>query len=90
MEKRIHAQHLTKSFSDNLAVDDLSLQVRAGEIYGLVGPDGAGKTTTMRLLCGALRPDAGQVHIGGYALDKQPDKAREQIGYLSQQFSLYE
>jgi ABC-2 type transport system ATP-binding protein len=90
MEKRIHAQHLTKSFSDNLAVDDLSLQVRGGEIYGLVGPDGAGKTTTMRLLCGALRPDAGQVHIGGYALDKQPDKAREQIGYLSQQFSLYE
>jgi ABC-2 type transport system ATP-binding protein len=90
MEKRIHAQHLTKSFSDNLAVDDLSLQVRAGEIYGLVGPDGAGKTTTMRLLCGALRPDAGQVHIGGYPLDKQPDKAREQIGYLSQQFSLYE
>jgi ABC-2 type transport system ATP-binding protein len=90
MEKRIHAQHLTKSFSDNLAVDDLSLQVRGGEIYGLVGPDGAGKTTTMQLLCGALRPDAGQVHIGGYALGKQPDKAREQLGYLSQRFSLYE
>jgi ABC-2 type transport system ATP-binding protein len=90
MEKRIHAQHLTKSFGDNLAVDDLSLQVRAGEIYGLVGPDGAGKTTTMRLLCGALRPDAGQVHIGGYPLDKHPDKAREQLGYLSQRFSLYE
>jgi ABC-2 type transport system ATP-binding protein len=52
MEKLIHAQNLVKKFGNTVAVDDLSLQVQAGEIYGLVGPDGAGKTTTMRLLCG--------------------------------------
>ncbi|MEA3351964.1 MAG: ABC transporter ATP-binding protein, partial [Chloroflexota bacterium] len=68
----------------------LSLQVRPGEIYGLVGPDGAGKTTTMRLLCGALRPDAGKITIGAHSMITNPDQAREQIGYLSQQFSLYE
>jgi len=90
MEKLITAQNLTKAFGNTLAVDDLSLQVRAGEIYGLVGPDGAGKTTTMRLLCGALRPDGGEVTVGGYAMNTDPDRAREQLGYLSQKFSLYE
>jgi len=86
----IHAQNITKIFGHTIAVDDLSLQVRAGEIYGLVGPDGAGKTTTMRLLCGAMLPDSGEVSVGGYFMDKDPDLAREQIGYLSQRFSLYE
>jgi len=90
MEKLITAQNLTKSFGDTLAVDDLSLQVRAGEIYGLVGPDGAGKTTTMRLLCGALVPDRGEVTVGGYSMITDPDLGREQLGYLSQKFSLYE
>jgi ABC-2 type transport system ATP-binding protein len=89
-EKLIHATNLTKRFGATLAVDGIHLQVRAGEIYGLVGPDGAGKTTTMRLLCGALRPDAGEVTVGGFAMARQPDLAREQIGYLSQRFSLYE
>lgn len=69
---------------------DLSLQVRSGEIFGLVGPDGAGKTTTMRLLCGAMTPDAGEVEISGIPMNRDPDRAREQIGYLSQRFSLYE
>jgi ABC-2 type transport system ATP-binding protein len=90
MEKLIIAQNLTKTFGNTVAVDHLSLQVRAGEIYGLVGPDGAGKTTTMRLLCGALRPDRGEVSVGGYAMNTDPDRAREQLGYLSQKFSLYE
>ena len=89
-EKLIIANNLTKSFGDTVAVDSLSLQVRGGEIYGLVGPDGAGKTTTMRLLCGALVPDSGEVMVGGYSMTKNPDRAREQIGYLSQKFSLYE
>jgi ABC-2 type transport system ATP-binding protein len=89
MEKLIIAQNLTKRFGDTTAVSDLSLQVRAGEIYGLVGPDGAGKTTTMRLLCGALTPDSGKVIIGGQSMLKSPDRAREQLGYLSQKFSLY-
>jgi ABC-2 type transport system ATP-binding protein len=89
-EKRINAQNITKTFGNSTAVKNLSLQVRAGEIYGLVGPDGAGKTTTMRLLCGAMLPDSGEVHVGGYSMRTQPDQAREQIGYLSQRFSLYE
>ncbi len=89
-EKLIQALNLSKRFGATTAVDGLTLQVRSGEIYGLVGPDGAGKTTTMRLLCGALRPDQGEVIVGGYAMRQQPDRAREQIGYLSQRFSLYE
>jgi len=87
--KLIHATNLTKTFGGTTAVDDLSLQVRAGEIYGLVGPDGAGKTTTIRLLCGALRPDRGDIMVGGHSMIRDPDRAREQIGYLSQRFSLY-
>ncbi len=90
MRKLITAKNLTKSFGNTLAVDNLTLQVRAGEIYGLVGPDGAGKTTTMRLLCGALRPTQGEVTVGGYSMNADPDRAREQLGYLSQKFSLYE
>ena len=74
----------------NQAVDGISLQVKAGEIYGLVGSDGAGKTTTMRLLVGALRPDAGEISVCGYDVLKQVDNVRAQVGYLSQRFSLYE
>jgi ABC-2 type transport system ATP-binding protein len=90
MEKLIVAKNLKKSFGDAIAVENLSLQVLAGEIYGLVGPDGAGKTTTMRLLCGALVPDSGEVFVSGHAMAKKPDLARENLGYLSQKFSLYE
>ncbi len=90
MEKLIRAQNITKIFGTTVAVNDLSLHVRAGEIYGLVGPDGAGKTTTIRLLCGALLPDSGEVIVGGYSMRSNPDRAREQVGYLSQKFSLYE
>jgi len=86
----INAQNIIKTFGNTTAVDDLSLQVREGEIYGLVGPDGAGKTTTMRLLCGAMLPDSGEVTVSGYSMRSNPDLAREQIGYLSQRFSLYE
>ncbi len=94
------ASHLSRSFPTRSsgggtggvihAVDDVSLTINAGEIYGLVGPDGAGKTTTLRLICGALRAQTGSVSIGGYAIDHQPEQARAQIGYLSQRFSLYE
>jgi len=86
----IQAQNITKTFGDNKAVNSLNLQVRAGEIYGLVGPDGAGKTTAIRLLCGAMMPDHGDVKIGGISMRVDPDTAREQIGYLSQRFSLYQ
>jgi len=86
----IQATNLKKSFGANRAVDGISLQVRAGEIYGLVGSDGAGKTTTMRLLAGALRADQGQASVCGFDIQRQTEQARAQIGYLSQRFSLYE
>lgn len=72
------------------AVDGVDLTIRRGEIYGLVGSDGAGKTTTIRLLVGALKLDAGEISIGGYDIRKQVELARGNIGYLSQRFSLYE
>ena len=100
METLISAAHLHKSFHRaggvTQAVADLSLSVAAGEIYGLVGPDGAGKTTTMRLLCGALRPDPGKkgaapaISIAGIDLLKHTDPARAQLGYLAQRFCMYE
>jgi ABC-2 type transport system ATP-binding protein len=91
----IQAEGLHKTFHTSKgavvhAVDGLNLEVRAGEIYGLVGSDGAGKTTTIRLLVGALRLNAGQVSIAGYPIDRQLEQARAQIGYLSQHFSLYD
>ncbi len=89
MEALIVARNLRRSFGNLVAVDDLSLRIDAGEIYALVGPDGAGKTTTMRLLCGALRPEAGQVQLAGFDLGRQLERAREEIGYLPQRFSLY-
>jgi len=86
----VHAVELHKSFGENHAVDGVSLSIKPGEIYGLVGSDGAGKTTTMRLLVGALLPDHGEVTVGGYDVRTQVEKARSLIGYLSQRFSLYE
>ena len=86
----VSANHLHKSFGETHAVDDVSLQIQAGEIYGLVGADGAGKTTTMRLLVGALKPDAGEVTVCGYDVIRKTELARAQLGYLSQRFSLYE
>ncbi len=86
----VNATGLKKSFGATCAVDDVSLQIKAGEIYGLVGSDGAGKTTTMRLLVGALLQDAGEVSVCGYDILKQSEQARSQIGYLSQRFSMYE
>ena len=86
----VQANNISKSFGDLQAVDDVSLQIKAGEIYGLVGSDGAGKTTTMRLLVGALKSDSGEINICGYDINKQTEDARSQFGYLSQRFSLYE
>jgi ABC-2 type transport system ATP-binding protein len=90
MELLVNATNLKKHFGDNQAVDGVSLEIPAGEIYGLVGADGAGKTTTMRLLVGALKMDSGQATICGYDIDRQTEQARSQFGYLSQRFSMYE
>lgn len=89
-ESVLLVEHLSRSFGDIRAVNDVSLTVQPGQIYGLVGPDGAGKTTTLRLICGAFKPDQGSVKICGFPLMNQSEQARERIGYLSQQFSLYE
>ena len=89
-ENLIQAQNLHKSFGENHAVNDVSLNIAASEIYGLVGSDGAGKTTTLRLLVGALQADEGDIEVGGFDVNKQVEDARSQIGYLSQRFSLYE
>jgi len=86
----IKATGLRKSFGTLEAVKDVSLDIRPGEIYGLVGADGAGKTTTLRLLVGALKADAGTVEICGFDVASQVEQARSQVGYLSQKFSLYE
>jgi len=86
----VSALNLKKSFGSTQAVDGVSLQIKPGEIYGLVGADGAGKTTTMRLLVGALKADAGEINICGYDVNRQTEQARAQFGYLSQRFSMYE
>ncbi|HCB01292.1 MAG TPA: multidrug ABC transporter ATP-binding protein [Anaerolineae bacterium] len=89
-ETLVQANGLKKYFGDVHAVDDVTLNIRAGEIYGLVGSDGAGKTTTMRMLVGALLPTEGSINVCGYDVLKEVENARSQIGYLSQRFSLYE
>jgi len=90
MTDSIVAHQLRKTFGSTLAVDDLNLNIAGGEIYGLVGSDGAGKTTTMRLLVGALKPDSGDAFIYNFSVARQTEQARAQLGYLSQRFSLYE
>jgi drug efflux transport system ATP-binding protein len=85
----LETEGLVKDYGSTRALDGLDLQVRSGEIVGLVGPDGAGKTTTMRLLCGALSPTQGRVRVAGFELPQEAEKARQHIGYLSQRFSLY-
>ena len=89
MEILIQADDLRKSFNARAVVNGVSLRVHAGEIYALVGPDGAGKTTTIRLLRGAYTAEAGSIKLAGIDLWRQSELARAQIGYLPQRFSLY-
>jgi ABC-2 type transport system ATP-binding protein len=86
----IEAENVVKTYGEIRAVDGLTLRVAEGEIYGLVGPDGAGKTTMMRLMCGAVAPDSGSIHVAGWPVPERVEQARSQIGYLPQRFSLYE
>lgn len=90
MKKLIEANNISKAFGEVHAVQKLSVDLHAGEIYGLVGPDGAGKTTTIRLLCGVLKPTDGTVVIAGKNIIQEPEQARAKIGYLAQRFSLYD
>jgi ABC-2 type transport system ATP-binding protein len=86
----IEITNLRKEFDDIVAVDDLTLAIPAGEIYGLIGPNGAGKTTMMRIACGLLEPTQGNVRVAGEDVVRDPDRARQHIGYLSDFFSVYE
>src|SRR5512136_2629588 len=89
MDDLIVAEKLTKRFGGVRAVDDLNLRVGPGEIFGLVGPDGAGKTTTMRLLCGAYEPTSGSASVAGFDLRHHLAEARACTGYVAQRYSLY-
>ena len=86
----IEVEGLTKSFSGKVVVRDLSLRVRRGEIYGFLGPNGSGKTTTLRMLCGLLRPDRGRGTALGFDITRQNAAIKRLVGYMTQRFSLYE
>ncbi len=81
---------LGKRFGELRAVDELTLEVHPGEIFGLVGPDGSGKTTTMRILAGVLIPDSGYASVAGYDVGRDPEGAKHHLSYMSQRFGLYE
>jgi ABC-2 type transport system ATP-binding protein len=85
----IHGENLTRRFGALTAVDHVSLDVQQGEIFALVGPDGAGKTTTMRLLCGLMNPTEGSAIVAGHDVATELDQVKDQIGYMAQRFGLY-
>jgi len=89
MNEIIKIENIKRSYRTTIAVDGISLDVNKGEMFGLVGPDGAGKTTTIRMLCGLLKPDSGSANVLGYDLLKDKKEIKKRIGYLSQKFSLY-
>ena len=90
LQTAIKTEGLSKSFPGVRAVDALSIDVRAGEIFGLVGPDGAGKTTTLRMLAGIMPPDTGTALVGGFNVVRDPEGAKHALGYMPQRFGLYE
>jgi len=88
-ESSVSVRDLVKRFGEFTAVDHLSLEIRRGEVFGFLGPNGAGKSTTIRMLCGLLRPTAGEATVAGFDVARQPESVRQNIGYMSQKFSLY-
>jgi ABC-2 type transport system ATP-binding protein len=86
----ITADRLTKTFADFIAVDAISFEVSRGEVFGFLGANGAGKTTAMRMLCGLLAPTSGKATVAGFDVYQQSEKIKQNIGYMSQKFSLYE
>ncbi|MGC9520756.1 MAG: ATP-binding cassette domain-containing protein [Anaerolineae bacterium] len=88
-EKAIEAIQLTRKFGDFTAVNQVSFEIPRGEIFGLLGPNGAGKTTTIRMLCGILEPTGGEARVMGYDVAKHTEEIKQRIGYMSQEFSLY-
>ena len=89
-EPIIEIHDLTRRFGELTAVDHLNLTVARGEIFGLVGPDGAGKTTTLRMLCGLMDPSEGSARVAGHDAAKESRAVKDQIGYMAQRFGLYQ
>ncbi|MEK6553389.1 MAG: ABC transporter ATP-binding protein [Bacteroidota bacterium] len=85
----IEVKNLTKRFGSFTSVDNISFNVKQAEIFGFLGANGAGKSTTIRMLCGILEPTFGDAIVGGYSVAKNPDRVKQNIGYMSQRFSLY-
>ena len=86
----IEVEGLTKSFAGKIVVRDLSMRVKRGQIYGFLGPNGSGKTTTLRMMCGLLTPDSGRGTALGYDIRTQSDQIKRHVGYMTQRFSLYQ
>ena len=86
----IEVEHLTKSFAGKVVVRNLSMRVMRGQIYGFLGPNGSGKTTTLRMLCGLLTPDSGHGRCLGYDIRRDSDAIKRHVGYMTQRFSLYQ
>jgi ABC-2 type transport system ATP-binding protein len=89
-ENAVQVDQLTKRFGSFVAVDRVSFDVPRGEIFGFLGPNGAGKSTTIRMLCGLLAPTGGYARVGGFDVASRPESVRNNIGYMSQKFSLYD
>jgi len=85
----IEVNNLTKKFGKFIAVDSVSFKIKKGEVFGFLGANGAGKSTTIKMLCGILEPTSGDALVAGYNVIKEPDKVKRSIGYMSQRFSLY-
>ncbi len=90
MENIITAHNLTKKFGSFIANDNLTFEVKKGEIFGFLGANGAGKTTAIRILCGLSSPTSGEVKVAGFDIYRETEKIKKNIGYMSQKFSLYE
>ncbi|MFN2235825.1 MAG: ATP-binding cassette domain-containing protein, partial [Anaerolineales bacterium] len=88
MNTVIQVDGLTKYFGDFCAVESVTFQVQAGEVVGYLGPNGSGKTTTIRMLMGLLLPSSGSACVLGYDIVEEPERIRQQVGYMSQKFAL--
>jgi len=89
MDPIVRATNLTRRFGDLTAVDHVNIEITPGEIFGLVGPDGAGKTTTLRLICGLMDPTEGEAWVAGHNVAHELNAVKDQIGYMAQRFGLY-
>jgi ABC-2 type transport system ATP-binding protein len=90
MDMIIHTEHLSRRFGSLVAVEDVSLDVQRGEVFGVLGPNGAGKSTTIRMLCGILAPSGGRGTVVGFDIEREAERIKLHIGYMTQRFSLYD